>query len=242
MNDEKEYKIELSGYKKIRNASLARTFPFLILTMITIIIVMEVKPTTPNPTTAYTSPFVILIMVLALVYSVYKSSKKIKEYCSSFRLTLRNDSIAAKSTLQEEVNIRFDEIQEIIKEHNGSITVKGNTQDKYIIISNHLEHYKEVESSLAKVREFSTGNSKVKIISISFLIKITVLILFVSLLILENKILIGICGTTLVTLLIYSSYKLIKSEVRSKVLTRLKLVSILVILSIIFILADKLFK
>ncbi len=143
----------------------------------------------------------------ALAFGLYRGINRQKEIFDSYRLTLDNNGITREQHNTPTINIAKADLSEIIKNPNGSFTIKGNSTVNVIGVPSQIDDYENLELSLAEIRQISTKTSEPILQNFRSLLSILVIGLMASVYISKDKIIVGISGTVLLVVLGYSVFE-----------------------------------
>lgn len=207
----KIFKIKQDGFKEIRKQMLIRTVPIM-LVAVTVGIVISSINSKEQTDDINVLPIVIPLVVAAVGYGMYLGLNRQRAIFESYYLTFTNNLITREQQNTPTVSIYFNEVKAIIKHKNGSFTIKGKDVTDLIQIPAQIESYPELETILQEIQpiEFKDKVSFLeKYQSLSGFVTIGLMLCVYTL---NNKIIVGIAGVTLVALMIWSFIKTHKSK------------------------------
>jgi hypothetical protein len=235
----RHYKIREGGFKEIKKQLLIRSLPIMLLAAAFGIIITFInsKSTTADVNVL---PIIIPLIAIALAFGLYLGINRQKDLLRSYRLTLTNNLITREQVNTPTVSIYFTDVDQIVKNKNGSFIVKGKTATDLIVIPAQIEEYTELENLLLQIKPFSTkSNSFFQRYSI--IISILTLVLMLCVYTSTNKTIVALSGTTLVAILAWSFYVTRKSK-NIDVKTKRSMWWVLIVMaSIITVMIAKLF-
>ena len=131
--------------------------------MIIVVIALIIIFTIPNnETDRMNIPFIIVVLVLFIGASIYRSVGRQKKILESYKLTIDENLIKAEQMRMPAVSIYFNEISAIIKNKKGSFDIKSSTTKDVIIIPLQIENYAEIESLLNKIKPITYNPETLK--------------------------------------------------------------------------------
>lgn len=206
-----QFKNRQNGFKEIQKAMVLKAIPFsLIVVLAGLAIVHFNTNNQENDVTVY--PFVIPIALGALVFGLFSGIKRQKKIFESYTLTIDNDGITRKQDNTPSITITTSEIREIIKYRNGSFLVKGNSPKDSIIIPSQIEERDKLEKILSEIKEISTKQNEALAKNFQGLLTLITLVLMGALYLSKNKMIVGISGTVLLSILGYSFFEIRRNK------------------------------
>ena len=206
-----QFKIRQDGFKEIRKAILIKTIPISLLTAFGGLAISHFT-TSGLQGDVNVFPFIIPIILGALAFGLYRGINRQKEIFDSYRLTLDNNGITREQHNTPTINISKADLSEIIKNPNGSFTIKGNSTVNVIGVPSQIDDYENLEISLAEIRQISTKTNEPFLQKFRALLSILVIGLMASVYMSKDKIIVGISGTVLLVVLGYSFFEVQRSK------------------------------
>jgi len=206
-----QFKIRQDGFKEIRNVMLFKAIPISLLAAFGGLVITYFN-TSGKQNDVNIFPFLIPILLGALGFGLYRSVIRQKEIFESFCITLDNNGITREQHNTPTITISNTDVSEIIKNSNGSFTIKGNSFVNVISIPSQIDDYEKLENSLASIRNISTKSSKPFLQKFSMLISLLVIGLMAAVYISKDKIIVGVSGTVLLVFLGYSFFEIQRSK------------------------------
>jgi hypothetical protein len=206
-----QFKIRQDGFKEIRKAILIKSIPISLLAAFGGLAIGHFN-TNGQQSEVNVIPFAILIVLGALVFGLYRGVNRQKEIFDSYRLTLDNDSIKREQHNTPTISISNSDVSEIIKNSNGSFTIKGNSSVNLIGVPSQIDDYEKLEKSLAAIRQISTKSSVPFLQKLRGLLPILTIGLMAVVYISKVKIIVGASGTVLLVVLGYSFFEVQRSK------------------------------
>jgi hypothetical protein len=156
--------------------------------------------------------YIIGFILVVITFGLYRGINRQKLIFNSFKLTLNGNNITREQHNTPIVSIPYSDITEIIKNSNDSFMIKGKSTLDLIIVPSQIEKYVELEKLLANIKPISTNTGKSFLQKFSGIIPIFAIGLMVFFYVSDDKIIISICGTILLTGLLYSLFEIQKSK------------------------------
>lgn len=143
------------------------------------------------------------IIGAALGYGFVRAINRQKTIFETYILILGDNLITREQLNSPPVSIYFEDIGEIIKNKNGNFTIKGKDRKGIIYVPAQIENYQNLKSSLSQIMPLK---EKSGLFQQAYFIVITVLTigLMMCVFTFTNKIVLGIAGTSLIGLLLWS--------------------------------------
>ena len=206
-----QFKIRQRGFQEIRKAILIKTIPISLLAAFGGLAIAHFN-TTGQQSDVNVFPFVIPIVLGALAFGLYRSVNRQKDIFDTYRLTIDNNSITREQYNTPTITISNADISEIVKNSNGSFTIKGNSTVNLIGVPSQIDDYEKLEISLAEIRPISTKTGKPFLQKVSGLFSILIVCLMAAVYISKDKIIVGVFGAVLLVVLGYSFLQIQRSK------------------------------
>ena len=233
------FKIRQDGFKEIKKQMLIRAIPVLLVAMTVGIIIGSIN-SKDKAEDINVLPIVIPIGAAAIGFGLYRGVNRQKTLFDSYTLTITNNLITREQFNTPVISLYFNDIGEIVKQKNGSFTIKGKNPADLIVIPSQIDNYSQLEATLQDIRPFAEKGS------VSFWQKYQSLpgLLVVGLMLcvytVNNKIIVALTGTTLVAFIIWSFIKIRSSKNVDNKTKNISWLSLLVLASVIGIMIFKL--
>ena len=201
------FKIRQSGFKEIRKTILARTIPLLL-------IVLAFGITIASRSLDYTDilPYYIPFIIILLALGIYRGLNRQKKLLTSYTLTITNNLITREQVNTPTISIYFNNIKEISKNKNGVFTIKGIDKEDVIIIPSQIDNYFQLEATLQSISQI-VAKDKVSLFqkyqSLTSLLTVGLMLCVYTV---NNKIIVALTGTMLITIMIWSLIKIRNSK------------------------------
>jgi hypothetical protein len=206
-----QFEIKQDGFKEIRKAMLIKTIPISLLAVFGGLAISYFN-TNAQQSDVNVFPFVIPIVLGALAFGLYRGVNRQKEIFASYRLTLDINGITREQHHTPAITISNTDISEIIKNANGSFTIKGNSSVNVIGVPSQIEDYEKLEKSLAEIRQISTKISEPFLQRFRGPLSILIIGLMAAVYISKDKIIVGVSGLVLLVFLGYSFFEVQRSK------------------------------
>jgi hypothetical protein len=206
-----QFKNNPEKFKEPRKAILFKTLPLSLIAGAGGIAISTFN-SNPQQTDITSWLFVIPLILGSMSFGLYLSLKKQKELFESYVLTIDDMSITRTQNNTPTIRIPKSEISEIIKNSNGSFSVKGNSLLNMIGIPAQINNYERLEHIISEIKELSIKTSEPFLQKFQWRISILTIGLMAAVYISGNKLTVGTSGTILLIILGYSFFVLQKSK------------------------------
>ena len=119
-----KFKIKENGFDEIRKKMILRTIPIAFIAACGGLAISHFN-TNGQSSDVNVLPFVIPIIIGAMVFGLLKGIKRQKNIFNSYELTIDNEKIIRRQDLTPDIEIPLNEIKEIIKNKNGALAIKA---------------------------------------------------------------------------------------------------------------------
>lgn len=156
-----QFKVSESGIKTILNQLLKRIIPIYVILLIGIVWLNFDKLNSMNG--EFELQFLLIfisLMLGAFVISSYLSLKRLKSQLSSYVLTINENEIIREQNNMPTIRHLKSDITEIIKNHNGSFTIKARSNKDVIGIPIKIENSDKLESLLNQIKPVQIRTSQ----------------------------------------------------------------------------------
>ena len=205
--DMQTFKIRQDGFKEIRKQTLIRTIPIMLIAVTVGILISSIN-SKGEATDVNVLPFIIPLMLAAVGFGLYRGTNRQKSLFESYVLTITNNLITREQFNMPTVSIYFNEVKEIVKNKNGSFTIRGKDPADMIAIPSQVDNYTQLETTLQNIKPIE-AKGKVSVLErYQGLTGLFVLALMFCVYTVNNKIIVALTGTTLVVLMIWSFIKI----------------------------------
>ena len=190
-----------------------------------------------------TSLFSIVIPMLLVImfFGLRRGINRQKNIYQSYRLTLDEQTIIRQQNMTPDIVLPISEIKEILKNKDGSLSIRGKGMNNSIGVPSQLDNIEELEGRLSEIMEIQLKDQKSFIQKFPWLMPILMLGLMVTVYISDNKLLVGFSGITLTIGLIYSMIYVQRSKHVDKKTKRTTWLVLVVLFSIMVVTFIKVF-
>lgn len=199
----KVYRLRPNGFKEVRNQIIVKSACIGLLALAVGIGISVYRSDGPGGKMDGL-PLVMGITLSALAFGLYKGIKRQKTLYQSIIINISESEITSEQLDRSAITIPFNDIKSIIKAGNGSLAIRGSSSLNIIIIPAQIENYEQLVISLNEIRPFDkvkgTAFGQAWLMATILLTMISMATLYIS----TNKILVGISGTLLIGLFIWS--------------------------------------
>ena len=233
------FKIRQNGFKEIRKKILLRSIPTYLITVATVITIITVN-SKQQDNEVNILPIFIPLMTAGIGFGIYRGLNRQKALFESYTLTITNNLITREQFNTPTISIYFNDIKEIVKHKNGSFTIKGKEAVDLIGIPVQIDDSSQLETALQQIHPIVVKDK------VSFMEKyqsLTGLVtagLMICVYTVNNKIIVALTGSALVTLLVWSFFKIRSSKNIDSKTKRTFWIITLVLASIIMVMFYKL--
>jgi len=200
------FKINQDGFKEIRKGSLLRTIPLLLIVSIVGIAIPYVN-SGGEGFDLNVLLIIIPIVIISAGFGLYRGINRQKKLYDSYTLTISNNLITREQINTPTVSIYFNEIKEIIKNKNGSFTIKGRDAGDLILIPKQVDNYPQLETTLVSIQPLTGKSNQSLLAKYPALLALLTVGLMFCVYTIKNKIVVAVTGTILIALMIWSLVK-----------------------------------
>jgi hypothetical protein len=200
------YKNNPDGYYALRKQVLSKTISIMAVVLVTVLAIFYFSQDwgTADLKAVLTS---VGVMVLVLAFSIYRGITQQKIVFNSFELTIGSNYLLRKQLGLGSKTIPFEEISTITETGKGFLEVIGLKKDDSIFITPYLDGYDSVKSFLEGLKPIALQQKKSILAKYPLLPVLAVGALMVAVYTSANKIVVGLSGTLLIGLLVWSFFK-----------------------------------
>lgn len=206
-----QFKIKKDGFKEIRNAMLIKSIPISLLAALGGLAISYFN-TNGQQNNTDVFPYLIPLLVVAFAFGIYRSINRQKEIFDSYQITIDHNGIAREQYNTPTIIISKAEISEIIRNSNGSFSVKGNSSINTIGIPSQIEDYEKLEKLLAEIKEITIKYNEPILQKFRALLSVLTIGLLAAVYISKDKVIVGASGLILLVVLAYSFFKVQRSK------------------------------
>ena len=131
---------------------------------------------------------------------------------ADYKLTIGKDGITREQYNTPSIYIPNAEISEIWRNPNGSITIKGDSALNTIGVPKQIENPELLEQRLIEIKPFSDRFGAPFLERYRTLISLATIVLYGTVYLSTDKLIIAVCGLLLVVMLVYSLIQLQRSK------------------------------
>lgn len=228
------FKIKANGFDEIKKQFIIKSVLFLLIAMSfgIAIVVFNAKD---KEEVFNTLPFLLPIFLFALGSGIFKGLKRQKMLFQSYNLKFSENNVVREQVNTPTINIPFNDIKSISKDKNGGYAIKGKNAVETIFIPAQIENSENLEilfNRIKPIEDFkqSSFDEKYRIPMILLTLG-GMVVVYVSF----NKILVGICGLIVSSLLIRSFIQVITNKNMDSKTKRVGYYSLLVLVSVVVV-------
>lgn len=191
-----QFEIRKDSIKKVRKAILIKV---IVLSLFLLGGISYSYFKNPN---IYVLLIIITIMLFVTISGYNKAVNQQIILYDSYVLTIDSESIKREQYDTPDIIIRTSDISRIIKNRNGSYSIKGNSRGNTIEVPSQIEDYERLENVLSGIQQIS----KKKGIQFEDLVIILTLCSFVGIYMSRDKIIIAACAAIVFIVYGYSFF------------------------------------
>jgi len=201
------FKVKQDGFKHIKKKTIIMMLPVMLI-VVTFGVVISLVNSKDKTTDVSVLPIIIPVMVGAVGFGIYRGINRQKYLFETYTLTITNNLITREQLNTPTVSIYFNEVKEITKNKKGGFTIKGTEAVDLIWIPIHIENPAELEKTLEQIHPITVKRKDTLLQKYPTLTAFATLGLMFCVYTVNNKIVVGLTGTLLVALLIWSFIKI----------------------------------
>ena len=186
--------------------------------------------------------YMVILFGALFVFTIYMSLKKQKASLESYRLTITDDALTREVLNTDTITIVRRDVQEIIQNANGSLTIIGASKINAIGVPAQIERKEELTSLLTAIMPFTVKTSTPWLAKFQFPIALLIVgLLFLSFYV-NNKFIAAIGAFVFCVVMIFSFIVIQKSKNVDKKIKRMSYIMFIPLLSIIYSVISKLME
>lgn len=206
-----EFQIRENGFNEIKKAIIIKTIPIAILATGTGLAISHFN-TNGQASDINVLPFVIPIIIGALVFGLFKGINRQKELFESYRLIINENEVIREQNTTQTISIPHNDIKSITRNSKGIITIVGNSNTDSIGVPSQINNSERLTQILSQIKPITDSdkkplNEKYKGVLILLMLGLMAIV-YIS----KDKLAVGITGTILILFLGYSFYKVRKNK------------------------------
>ncbi len=217
-------------------------FTIVIPMLVIVVIVIAVLNLTRNNSSGDINTLPFLLPVILVIYgiSLFRTFKKQNKFLKSYTLTISEEGITREQLNTPPISISFMEIKEIVKTKKGGYIIKGLDRTDVIYVPYLTENPEELQQRLEALAPISTKSIDPVYRKYTPLLFLPGLGLFICVLTLTNKILVGISAALVIGLLIWAIYSIRNNKNIPGSGKRITWSMVIMLLLIIYVTVEKL--
>ncbi len=235
-----EFKIKENGFKEIRKQILIHTIPLVLIAAAVGIVISEYGSNNNAGSEINVLPYVIPIIIGALALGLNKGIKRQKVIYESYNIKIDDTCIIREQANTSSVRILFTDIKKITKTNQGGLVITGNNSSDILLVPSQIDDMASLENILQANCTTQIIISKPLFQRLTIPLSLAILGLMTTTYISTNKLLVSVCGTTMIIFMILSLINIQTNKNIDKRTKRSSYLVIIVILSIIGIMVNKL--
>lgn len=207
-----EYKIKPNGFQEIQKKIIFRTVPMSLFAASVGIYIAKSNNSSINENDFDVLPYAVPLIFVFLGYSLYKGIKRQRSLFESYKLTINDENIIREQLNTSSINLPINQISKISKLKDGTITIIGRNKSEMIIVPVQIEKYDEIESKLNAIIPLKVIEKEKLLEKYSSVTGLITIGLMVCVYTLTNKIIVGVSGSLLLGILLWSFIVLRKNK------------------------------
>jgi len=198
-----KFKVKENGFDEIRKKMILQKAPIILIAIFAGLAISHFN-TNGQSTDVNILPFMIPIVIGSSFLGFIIAIKRQKKVFDSYELTIDEEKIIRRQNLTPDIEVSFSEVQKIIKNKNGTLTIKGVNSNNSIEVPSQIENLIELEAMLSKVTEITTHDKQSPQQKQTWVLALLTVALMMIVYLAKNKILVGVSGVVLTLGLTYS--------------------------------------
>lgn len=167
------------------------------------------KSSTDGPTTW---PYVIVLLVAVMVFSLFKGLKRQQANFESYVLKITVEALIREAIHFPTITLLKKDVREIIKNANGSFTIKGDSRLNAIGVPAQIANLEMLEQLLNEINPVKVKTSPSWLEKLSIPISFSGVALMMTTFLASNKIVVLVSGLACIALLSYSQFVVYQSK------------------------------
>ena len=146
---------------------------------------------------------VIPIMALFVSFGMYRAIKRQTAIFKSYTVTLTANLISREADNLPTVAIYLADIRRVVVHRSGSIVIRGKDPRAVIGVPPEMEDYEDLKAALNQIKPIEARRNDVLWSAYRMTVGLITIALMAGVYLLQNKILVAVCGTLTVGILIW---------------------------------------
>lgn len=233
------FKLRKNGFAEIQRKILLRSIPMLLIAGAGGIAISS-SNSKQNNNDVNVLPIIIPIMTVTLGFGLYRGVSRQRSLFESYTLTITSDFITREQLNTPTISIYFNDIKEITKHKNGNFTIKGRKSVDLIGIPAQIDDYSQLEATLQAIQPIAVKDKIPLLEKYQSLTGLITIGLMVCVYTVNDKIIVGLSGSALLALMVWSFIEIRRSKNIDSKTKRGFWVILLVLTSVIMVMIYKL--
>lgn len=228
----KEFRITEPQYRKFQRRFLAIYIPTIALGIV-VILIADIRSTPAGEFPIWT----VLVPAFILYFSfiIYRTVRRQRRIMMTYLVSISDSDITRQQDKTPTISISFMEIKEIIKTKSGGFLVKGLDRTDVITIPKWLDETGELERALLTLAPITTDRRDPFLLRYRLGLRLLGIGLFICLLTVQNKIVIGFSALLLAGLIGWNFYEVQTSKNVTSGMKRSSWLLLLIIACILYL-------
>jgi len=202
-----QFKVREGGFNEIRKKILMRMIPMLVIIGGTGIAISMVNSKNKKDD-INVLPFTIPLFLVAGGFGLYRGTSRQKASYESYTLSIGNGLVTREQVNTVRIAIPFNDIQQITKHKAGSFIIKGKKASDLILIPAQIDNAAQLELTLQDIKGITIKETESLLQKYPAITALATMGLMICVYALQNKIIVGIAGTILIGLMLWSFFKM----------------------------------
>lgn len=234
-----QFKIPPTGVKEIIAQRRPQLIAILSIAIVAAMILLFNYPQ-DQASTVNVLPFVIPFFLAIVTWAYLRGIKRQKTLLGTFVIVVAENEISRQQLDTPMILISMDDIKEILKDKKGNLAIKGGKSKNTIHIPAQIDNFSELATLLHQIKPITEQNPYSIIEQYPIPAGLLSSGLFLSVYLSTNRIIVGVTGTLLLALMIWSFYQMRSNKHIDEKTRKKGYFMLLVIVSIIGIMISKL--
>lgn len=230
------YKFKPDTIKEIRKKILLRIIPLMLLG-VTMGLGINFADSDAGLNDPLTLQIVIPVILLVAGFAVYRSISTQKAFLETYTLTIGDNVIIREQFNTATITLHFFEIKDIVKKKNG-LTIIG--EKDLIIVPKLIDNFEQLETTLGTIQPIGTKDTTPFFHKYQAYIGMVSFGLMYCVYALDNKVVVGITGSILIALIIWSFIQTQRNNNVDNTTKKTRIFRLIVLLVVISTMFEKL--
>ncbi|PWV56606.1 hypothetical protein [Chitinophaga sp. S165] len=200
------FKLSPEGVDQVISKNRFRSIAIMLIsTVIALIIFLKYTEGKDNTPTDLLLPLAFMLVVA--VWSYMRAIKRQKKLLATFIITVNENNVTRQQINTPVVSIAIADIKEILRDKKGNLVIKANENRDIIYVPAQIDDFPELEALLHQIKPIGERNPYPIMERYPIAVGLLTAPLMLGVYLSTNKIIVGVTGTLLLVLLIWSFYQ-----------------------------------